>query len=216
MTDRSVLTATGETYRLRVATDHRPEIIRNAARLFAQKRFDEVLMEEVAARAGIAKGTVYRFFPTKEDLYAAICVQWLDRLIGELRALAEDSSPVTTRMEAMIAHSVEHFRTHKDFYRVLQRQEPLAQPGPRPEMLARRSSIRELYARLIREGQASGELRGGEAASLANMLLGMIRSQTLFSEQSQVPQAIAREVLDLFLHGTAKNGNGKGARKSCR
>src|SRR5262245_3884718 len=103
---------------MRLATDHRPEILRSAARLFAQKRFDEVRMDDLAERVGVAKGTLYRFYPTKEVLYSALCFGWMDELILQIKAIAEGPEPVPERMERMIAHSVTHFRKHQDFFQV--------------------------------------------------------------------------------------------------
>ena len=51
------------------------QIVRAAAEVFANRDFHRVLMDDVAARAGVGKGTLYRYFPTKDDLYfATICI----------------------------------------------------------------------------------------------------------------------------------------------
>jgi AcrR family transcriptional regulator len=58
--------------------DARPaEIIAAALALFAERGFAATKLEDVAARAGIGKGTIYLYFPTKEDLFRAVVRQGL-------------------------------------------------------------------------------------------------------------------------------------------
>lgn len=199
---------------MRIATDYRPEILKHAARLFARKRFDEVLMDDVAAKVGVAKGTLYRFYANKEALYAAICFAWMDELIREIRPLVvqSESSPQEC-LETVLVHVIEHFRKHQDFFQVLQRQEAQQAIKHRAELLARRAAFREVYARAIRKGQMEGVVRTMNPEHAADLLMGMMRSVLVFGDQSQSPKAIARGVLDVFFHGIAKDNGTKGARK---
>ena len=68
----------------------RVSILRAATDLFVEKDFHHVLMDEVAAGAGVGKGTLYRYFPAKEDLYlAAIFAGW-ERLHEELQLVVSE------------------------------------------------------------------------------------------------------------------------------
>jgi AcrR family transcriptional regulator len=51
------------------------EIVEAALRLFADRGFAATKLEDVAAAAGIGKGTIYLYFPTKEDLFRAVVRQ---------------------------------------------------------------------------------------------------------------------------------------------
>lgn len=51
--------------------EKRQEILDAAEAAFGRREFDEVTTDDIAAGAGVGKGTLYRYFPTKEDLYAA-------------------------------------------------------------------------------------------------------------------------------------------------
>src|ERR1051326_5968427 len=55
--------------------------------------------EEVATRAGVAIGTVFRHFPTKRDLLAAIMTDLRRRLTAQARSLALESDPATALFE---------------------------------------------------------------------------------------------------------------------
>jgi AcrR family transcriptional regulator len=62
------------------------ELIDAALELFAEKGFAATRSEEVAARAGVAKGTLYLYYPSKEELLKAVISQ---RLSSEIAAVAE-------------------------------------------------------------------------------------------------------------------------------
>lgn len=171
-------------------------------------------MDDVAAKVGVAKGTLYRFYATKEELYAAICFDWMDDLIREMKELAdsEEGSP-EERLESIIVHAIEHFKKHQDFFQVLQRQEAQQAIKQKANFNARRASVREVYAKVIRKGQADGHIRPMNPVHAADLLMGMIRSVIWFGDQTLPPKAIARGVLDVFFHGITLNNGIKGARK---
>ena len=76
------------------ARRNRARILAAAEEVFAEKG-EGASTEEVAARAGVAIGTVFRHFPTKRDLLAAIMKELRARLVDEAAALAAGADPAT-------------------------------------------------------------------------------------------------------------------------
>jgi AcrR family transcriptional regulator len=74
------------------ARRNRARILAAAGEVFAEHGAS-ASTEEVARRAGVAIGTVFRHFPTKNDLLRAIMKDLLERLAGEAAALAADGDP---------------------------------------------------------------------------------------------------------------------------
>jgi TetR/AcrR family transcriptional regulator of autoinduction and epiphytic fitness len=66
-------------------------IVRAVNRLLAEKGFDLMTVDEVAAEVGIAKASLYKHFPGKEDLAAAAMVALLNRALAFLRGLPEQA-----------------------------------------------------------------------------------------------------------------------------
>ena len=71
-------------------------ILASVNRLLAEKGFDVMTVEEVAADVGIAKASLYKHFTSKEELAAAAMVRVLDRALAQIEALRADTaaSPV--------------------------------------------------------------------------------------------------------------------------
>lgn len=65
-------------------------IVKAAERLFAKKGFAEVAMEDVAARAGLAVGTIYNYFPSKSALLLAIVKRESESLLARGRKILDD------------------------------------------------------------------------------------------------------------------------------
>jgi AcrR family transcriptional regulator len=70
--------------------DARPQELLDAAlALFVEKGFAATRSEEVAARAGVSKGTLYLYYPSKEELFKAVVRRNLSELIAEGSAIAD-------------------------------------------------------------------------------------------------------------------------------
>jgi AcrR family transcriptional regulator len=88
----------------------REHLLDTGAALFAEKPYDEVLMEEVALRARVSRATVYHYFPNKRDLYVAIFTRASIRFLARVShdpqlPLAEQ---LATALEAHIQSFIDH------------------------------------------------------------------------------------------------------------
>jgi TetR/AcrR family transcriptional regulator, regulator of autoinduction and epiphytic fitness len=76
-------------------------IIHTVNRLLAEKGFDAMTVDEVAAAVGIAKASLYKHFPSKEDLAAAAMVRALDRAASYLASLPDEQSAIDKLREVV-------------------------------------------------------------------------------------------------------------------
>src|SRR5580704_2781341 len=74
----------------------RAQLVRLGIDLFAARAYDEVSIDELARAAGVSKGLLYHYFPTKRDFYIAT-VREASRQLLELTATSEDV-PAETRI----------------------------------------------------------------------------------------------------------------------
>ncbi|MFZ4624367.1 MAG: TetR/AcrR family transcriptional regulator [Rhodoferax sp.] len=69
-------------------------IVHVVNRLLAEKGFDAMTVDEVAAQVGVAKASLYKHFPSKEDLAAAAMVHVMQQAQDFIRALPADAPPL--------------------------------------------------------------------------------------------------------------------------
>jgi len=80
--------------------DRRDELLRVGMELFSTRAYDEIWVEEIADRAGVSRGLLYHYFPTKRDFYVAVN-RAAAAEVGELTAPAR-SLPLAEQLRAGI------------------------------------------------------------------------------------------------------------------
>ncbi len=133
-------------------------IVEATNRLLASKGYESMSMDDIAAEVGIAKGSLYRHFDSKESLAAAVMVRLLQRTRAALAGLPADL-PAGPRLEALLrwtlaerlAGGVPHL--------------PSASPSLRDALLSHRAYMDELMelsdgvGALIQQAKKDGALR---------------------------------------------------------
>lgn len=184
--------------------ERRRAIVEAAERLFAEGRFDEVLMEDVAARAGVAKGTVYRYFADKESLYLTVLTEGFEELQRQIREVARPD-PVD-RLEHAVRAVVGYMSRNRFLFRLMWRDESEAarRREHRRRWKVQRTQLVDAVAEVLRYGEERGAFAVPHLQTDAQILLGMIRSCIRSNEQGLRPDEIVSEILRVFLHGVRR------------
>jgi AcrR family transcriptional regulator len=102
-----------------VAEFRRAEILAAATKVFASKGFDATHMEEIAKAARLAKGTLYRYFDSKNAVYQATVQQALSKLavLTEEHIRREQTFP--GKLAAFISVRIAFWNEHQQLYRII-------------------------------------------------------------------------------------------------
>lgn len=102
-----------------VVTEFRTEEILQAAnRVFAERGFDQATMDEVAKEAGVAKGTLYLYYPSKQDIYWAALRRGAQELAAQTSAALAAAVGADEKIRAFIATRLRYFEEHRDLFRI--------------------------------------------------------------------------------------------------
>jgi AcrR family transcriptional regulator len=178
--------------------------------LLSTEGFDRFSVEAVAVRAGVAKTTVYRRFPTRNDLIVGALVRLNDELPSPPAA-----GPVRDRLIAVL-HGIRLRTTESVRGRILVQ---VASEGLRDPALAdlvhqrvlapRRQVLRDVIA----DGIASGELRADiEVDTVVPVLVGPMLYLGMWSGSSVTQGVTVESVVDLVLSGLTSAPEGSSAR----
>jgi AcrR family transcriptional regulator len=77
-------------------------ILQVAEEVLMEKGYYDTSIDEIAARVGIAKGTVYLHFPSKEDLFAAIFERDMENIMGRVEETISRDRTARAKMEAIL------------------------------------------------------------------------------------------------------------------
>jgi AcrR family transcriptional regulator len=94
------------------------EILAAARRVFAARGYEGASVEEIARTAGVAKGTVYLYYRSKDEIYQAALREGLLALCAELRLRVQAARGVQDTIRAFVDTKLAHFEEHRDFLRI--------------------------------------------------------------------------------------------------
>jgi AcrR family transcriptional regulator len=181
------------------ARRNRRAVIAAAKKLFADQGLD-AQMPEVARAAKVGVGTVYRHFPTKDELIAALVVDRFERLAEKAREALDMEDPWTGVSE-FIRFSAQIQAADRALCEVM---------GSRPEVMdaaARQAGLPELCERLVERAQRSGQLRSDlvwEDIPMIACGLGPITQAAVGPATGRWPR-----LLEIILDGLRAPGNAK-------
>jgi len=188
-------------------TEKRTTILQAAAELFATKDFHQVLMDEVAELAQVGKGTLYRYFPTKEDLYFVTIFEGWDRLREELEEALEAQGSLEVVLGNATRQILTYFWDRHQLVTLVHRLEQVTSDSENPESPAqadwrrKRESIVDLIEGVLQRGLLTTISPACDTRLLTEMLLGMMRSAILYRNSQDTAEAVAQLLVRLFLDG---------------
>jgi AcrR family transcriptional regulator len=131
-----------------------------AFRLFEAHGYDAVAMEQIAAQADVAKGTLYNYFPVKEALLAHHFRQEIAAGMTVLASTLSRQPDFRARMTALLQASARWNRSRRPYMaRYLRYRLSEIGAAPRPDADGQRSGVHSILEALFHSGQQRGELR---------------------------------------------------------
>ncbi len=178
------------------------KILTAAARLFAAHHFHEARMEDIAEAAEVGKGTLYRYFRDKEELYMALLTRAAEQMAGRLRAVEAVSGP-RARLAAMVEAILDYFDEHPHLLDLIQHAEVMQGPGADlPWQRTRLENVR-LLQDIFEEARKNGDFVVADPELAAWMLLGGLRPVLRWGASPRPPD-LAQRIVEQFLHGAAR------------
>lgn len=172
------------------AQRNRERLLAVAREVFAEKGV-EAPLEEIARRAGVGIGTLYRHFPTRLDLVGAIYIDEVDALIRSADDLAVHQEPLVA-LRGWLERFVDYVATKRGLAGAL---EELRQSGALAQGQLR---INTALGSLLEAGQRTGELRADvQAADVVRALGGIC----MLSERTVPEREQTRRIIDLLVDG---------------
>jgi AcrR family transcriptional regulator len=201
------------------------ELLDAALALFVEKGFAATRSDEVAVRAGVSKGTLYLYYPSKEELLKAVIQQNLGQLIAEGSGIVDEFEGPSADLLSLLMRTwwdrvgntpagaihkimmseVRNFPEIAQFYR-----DEVIQPGS------------DLLARTLARGVERGEFRELPVVEVTQALFAPLIFMALHKHSFGACSAEGMDMncdlvidthIDLMLHGLLKNGHSPTGKK---
>jgi len=177
----------------------RSEILSAARKVFGSKGFEGTRMDDIAAEADLAKGTVYVYFQSKDEIYEAV----VEQVVAEILSLTEQQVALARdfagRLRAYIAVRLSYWREKQSLYRVIS---SLSREVQNRKLILRclRQVVDHLIA-MLSDAAERGEIPEQDFEAAAWALMDMIRGlqERRMIHQEHSPEEEVRNLTGFML-----------------
>jgi AcrR family transcriptional regulator len=153
------------------------EILRAAGKVFARTGFEAATVDEIAAAAGLAKATLYAYFPSKRDLYLGAVKREIGQLISLARRGIEAAPTTPEKIRAFIAALVRFAEQNRDGLALFFAEPASLLPGCfHKELKHLHAQQTRLLEAVLQQGAREGSIRPVDAAEVAFLIYDLTRA----------------------------------------
>jgi AcrR family transcriptional regulator len=154
------------------------EILCAARGVFAEKGFNSATMDDIAEAAGVAKGTIYLYFPSKREVFLETFRAGTISLHDEVARNMEAAPDAPSKVRAFVRTRLDYAERNRDFFRIYYTEfnNMLLHP------MHVRQEFQQLYDRharalevVLRDGIDAGDIRLGDPLAMARIVYDLTR-----------------------------------------
>jgi AcrR family transcriptional regulator len=182
--------------------DTRSRIVAAAVALFAEQGYDATSVNEVVARAGVAKGALYHHFQSKDDLLYEVYRELVERQLAGLADILERRLGPAETLRAIVLDMVETTTARTAEATVFFREGHRLTDSNQQRVRAARRQIHDAVTELVRSGQRDGGFAAVASPEMVTFtIFGVINELPVWysSDGPKTPRQLAGELADLVL-----------------
>ncbi|MBI4769852.1 MAG: TetR/AcrR family transcriptional regulator [Chloroflexi bacterium] len=211
---------TTQSRREREKEDRKDSIQAAARRVFFQYGFRRATVDRIAGEAGVAKGTVYLYFESKETLLAHLLLEGLNLLLQRLEAAYDEGQPrsAETRLRRLTAAYWGFYNEEQDYFRMLMafdrgRFQESVKPEVYRQILARSVQGLAWAVRAIRQGVEEGLFAVSDPRTAAGAFWAAVNGVLVLSSHPLRRELLEQEIETLYAQVTETMLRGMRAHK---
>ncbi len=181
--------------------NRREEIIKAASNLFSKKSYHDVTMEQIAVAVGVAKGTIYLYFESKENLYLGILEHTYKTIESILEKEIAKEDPAPQKLKKMLRLIFQFYFQNLDVLRILTRDETRLIREHYEFTEHWRHRRIKLYRKILEKGIKEGSFRPANTELMALIVFGLVGSVMFFYPTDKTAGEIAEEVFSMISEG---------------
>jgi AcrR family transcriptional regulator len=164
---------------------------------------DELTMDRVASEAGVAKGSLYRYFQSKRDLLEFVHAKLTDPIFRSMEETTAKQQPAIEKLAEQLRMMLEHVARHSQVLKLLFEDDAVHALLQSSERRSMEMACQHL-AKVFEQGIAEGVFRSGDPLVLASMYFGLCRGaleSRIKLEDIEQREHLYRVILGAFLNG---------------
>lgn len=182
----------------------RTEILHAASQLFAEHGYTDADTQTLADRLQVAKGTIYRYFPSKQDLFLAAVDNGMRRLREHVDAEIAGVADPLDRLARAVRAYLAFFADHPRYVELLIQERAQFKDRKKPTYFEHRDADAERWHELFRGLIAEGRVRNVPVEQMTGVISDLLYGTMFtnyFTGQHRPPEAQAQGILDIVFQG---------------
>jgi AcrR family transcriptional regulator len=180
------------------------EILEEAIKLFAQHGYSQTDTQVLADQLGVGKGTLYRYFPSKEALFLAAVDRVMRRMRERIDASIADIEEPLERIAEAIYTYLAFFAENPDFVELLMQERAQFKDRKEPTYFKHRKANLERWRELYRDLMTQGRFRTMPVERITDVMSHLCYGTMFtnyFTHPSKSPREQAQDILDIVFNG---------------
>lgn len=182
----------------------REEILDAAAALFASRGYSQTDTQDLADKLGVGKGTLYRYFSSKRDLFLATVDRVIRRLVEEIDARIAGVIDPLERIKQAVHAYLAYFADNAACVELLIQERAQFKDRKKPTYFEHRMANVEKWRVLYRSLMDEGRVRKMPAERITDVISQLLYGTIFtnyFAGTCKSPEEQARDILDILFHG---------------
>jgi AcrR family transcriptional regulator len=185
----------------------RDRIIQAATELLDEREYERIQIRHVAEAASVALATLYRYFPSKEQLYAEVLVTWSESFDTRVRAQSRHAATDADRLRAALRRTVRAYQRHPHFFRLISALEVVTDPAVSERFMQFASRFTDALADTLVD--TAKEERASIAFVTSTVLGGLLRGWSMRGTPISRVYERVDDVVDLIFSEPRKADSGR-------
>jgi AcrR family transcriptional regulator len=185
-----------------VAAFRTGEILDAARKLLEQRGLETMTMDEIAAAAGVAKGTLYLYFESKDDLLQALLAQVGENILQDVESVLRAPGTPADKLVRMVSMLLDYLNRERVLFPIYARELLRGKSKSRTGFWVHYQELEEkfvtLVTQLFTEGIAAGQFIPANPRLLTFLLRGLVRATGYYQKEAGQADA-AKEALPVML-----------------
>jgi AcrR family transcriptional regulator len=180
------------------------QILEAAAKLFAEHGYANADTQLLAEKLGVGKGTIYRYFPSKEEVFLAAADRAMRMLHERVEAGIQGIEDPLDRIAAAIRAYLAFFAEHSEFVELLMQERAQFKDRKKPTYFQHREARVVQWQALYRALIAEGRIRDMPVERITDVMSDLVYGTMFtnyFTGQRKPFEAQAQDILDVVFHG---------------
>lgn len=187
----------------------REEILSSAIRLFAERGYRAVTIDDVAANLGYTKSVVYYYFENKNEILWQIFSRIFDTFFSSIEAIRKQNLPSRDALGKMIQQHALNVMKNRDTTAIYNREESELDPQQKRQVRQMKREYDALFESVFQKGVSEGHFREMPPHVAVGGMLGMCNWLYIWYDENGPlsPEQIAEHFTTLLSDGYCKQGS---------